>query len=252
MFWGWKKPKNQCEWRPRKIFAFSLQPFLVFGFYLPVRTCYAVFKTIFCLLIGFYPNKIGWKAIIHPFNMDCSDIADKEDLKDGRNYWWITKSDRKERSRLEKIFMSPITAYSLAIVFLIAVALNLFYFASIIRFLEWDVLLACLLFSVLAMGSVLVLYWISMFILDCFFSKILEKRAQELRDRKWAAEEERIKEEKRLFQSSLSFFYEQRLQPLACTQRPREATLASLPESHRTMWLRFMDIKVKACKPFRN
>lgn len=250
MFWDWRKPKNQCEWRRRKIIAFTIQPFLVL-LWLVIRSVIAVFWAAFPLVVGYYPSRIGWKAIFHPFDMNLTDIFDKYDFKNGDNYWWLASPKRTERSKLEKILMSPITFYVATISLLIAVGLNIFRIATLFGRLEWNILLASLLFVAIAMGATLLVCKVIIFVVDRFFKEKLEKRAQDRWKRKRDEEDQKRKKEEMAFQSTLSFFYEQRLQPLACTERSREATLASLPESHRTMWLRFMDLKVKVCKPFR-
>ncbi|MFH0846237.1 MAG: hypothetical protein V1851_02460 [Patescibacteria group bacterium] len=251
MLWDYKKPKNQCDWRRRKIIAFSIQPLLVLIF-LIIRSIIAVAWVIFLLFIGYYPNKIGWKAVIHPFDMNICDIVDTTyDIKNVDNYWWITNPDRIERSKVEKILMSPITGYGLVIVFLIFVESNIFRMATLIGFLDWNILLACFIFVIVVMATSLLLYKICILIINRFFSKKLKLHAEERLRRKQEEETKRKRNEQMAFQSSLSFFYDQRLKPLACTERTREATLTSLPETHRTLQLRFMDLKVKVCKPFR-
>ena len=250
MLWGWEKPQNQCKWRQRKYFiAFTIQPLLVF-LWLILRSAIAVVWAIIPLCLGYYPNKIGWRAIIHPFDKDLDDIVDKYDIKNGNNYWWLADPNRTERSKIDKFLMSPVTAYVVMIVFLILAAFNVFYLASFIRYLDWNILFACLIFAVLLMGIFLLLCKILIYVLDRFFGETLDQRARNRWRKKQAEEAKRSKEEQLAVQSSLSFFYDQRLQPLSCANRTREATLASLPESHRSLHLRFMDLKVRVCKPF--
>jgi len=58
--------------------------------------------------------------------------------------------------------------------------------------------------------------------------------------------------ETQLARTEFEKFYEDRLEPLVCTQGgPKVGSFKALPESHKTYRIRFLDTKAKVCKPFR-
>ncbi len=82
----------------------------------------------------------------------------------------------------------------------------------------------------------------------------------EEQERRWQAEKERIfkkaakearkeRERQERKQRKLRAFYEE-LQDVACIGVPLKPKLELLPERRRTIYLRYMDLKVKVCKPY--
>lgn len=239
------RPKNQCQWRRRKWFAFSIKPFLAIIF-LFCRSVTAVIKIAISLLIGYYPQKIRWRAVFHPFEYNHSAIVSRHDLYDKRNYWCYNSLSGNERSVENKIIMNPITLYLIAIISLAAVNNNSYDIENIFgSFFAFFILIICIVFWVLFLSGAFYK------LLKLFFGNFIKKMEKISLRRKEEVAVRRLDKIEQSYQKKFESYYTDRLQPLSCVVRSPEATLGSLPKSHRTIELRYLDLKVKICKPFR-
>lgn len=251
LFWSGRNPKNECDFRKRKWFlAFTIQPFLV-AIFLVFRTGLALLKAFWCLFVGMRPKRIYWSAIIHPFSWSIEDIADKHERRNKKNLWWITDSEGRIRPFIEVLLICPYFISILIVIF--ALNTNLIPLHGTISQLHNGEMKFFMIPSIIfGVGFVLS----SAFFIYYFLSFIVRRLLNEKWFRNYQKKKEerasRRKEKKEAsLDVSLSFYYNEMIEPLSCDKRPREATLKSLPASHRTFILRFNDFKHNVCRQFR-
>lgn len=228
-----KMPRNQCEWRRRLIFAFTVQPivwmilaaFLMFITIVRGIIGIAVAALAFCIL-GY--REVNLKPIFHP---DSSRI--EEILFGGRGilwhwpecFWTRTTSSRKKRHPGVVVLITPWMWISC---FLITYGVPVL--------LGHTTLIFRVATLVVAMGVLAGVVSLIALHLTKMQKDSAEKR------------EQKKKETRALYDA----YYQDRLVPLACFSdtAPTNATVGALPKSHRTIVLRFEELKTKVCRPF--
>lgn len=240
-----KKPRDQCQYRRRRMLAYSIQPLVVLLFMIVI----SIFRALAAAVLLFLGKRgVDLKPIIHPFQYQSEDVwGDTEDsvflrnAKGKRQHWLIS-------------FFSPL-------VFLIFLAILVgirFIFPSLVSNLTlrwWHYPLGTLAVMV---GIVVVAYalFAFLFIVD-FLSRLILKPVEKpwSEQRKVRRERTRKKEEeKELEEAEKRRRKEEQLraeleQLLACDGEfvPR---LSALPKEKQTIYLRFQDLKAKVCKPY--
>ena len=249
MFRNWnQRAKNQCEWRKHKAIAFTLQPLYVFFIWFPLRTLCAILIIAFYLLIGIYPNRIRWGVIIHPIRMKLSDLIDVYRIRKSCNYWWLAYSDKLERPMFERVLLNPVIIISTIITSLICFRNNFFFQVEV---QNWNLLFFAFLSTVMVLSAILFVSHLFTFIIKISFGQWFQKMTNEHQKRKQEKYDKITWKREISFQKQLSFYYGERIQPLSCDNRLKKATIASLPKSHRTIQLRFLEKKTHLCKIFR-
>lgn len=191
------KPLDQCDFRKRRIFAYTVQP-LIMLFNILLR----LLITIVALLIG--TRDFSYKPLLHPLTYD---LASAFEILGGGTYFIGT--GRNKFLNYARLILAP--------PFLILVGL-LFKFVKIYLFL--GVMLGISLFI---SGT------IALVIFYKFFSNIRSNK--KIEEDPWYADEKEMK-------------------LIICdgSQKPKRVT--DLPSNHRTLKLRFHDLKSRVCRPF--
>lgn len=246
LFWDGAAPKNQLGWYARMGFAFSVQPIFVLIF-LVCRSLAFVLVVAWFLLIGIYPNRINWRVFIDPYGSKLKRIVNKRERWKLENYWWHSRPDGGERSLTEKVLLSPLT---ILVVALVMVAMKYFEIPGqmLSRDLSWPVFF--LMLALMTPAASFLALWLKRIadnLAERFFAGFLERKEAENEKR----QQEKTKAERRQFASRISYYYDQRVAPLACAARKREATLEGLPKTHRSWYLRLLDLKARLFKPYR-
>ena len=209
--WFDRRPRNACTFRKRWIFAFTLKPFIALA-YVTWLTIVRTIFTIAFLLWGRRLRAITFSAIRHPFAMQLKDL-DADDTPQGN--WVETNRHGEGRSWLLQQILPPwrITLFVL---------------------ISWFLLMRFpLLFSIGLLMCAIAL--VGGFIYHLILTHSPKVDQDEARRR-------------------TARYYETKLDPLVCDadEDPDvKPTLASLPASHRTLYVRFLAAKNELCLPFR-
>lgn len=241
--------RNQCDFRRRRILAYTLQPFffiLVFLFLGLVRTLFAAIS----LLLGM---RVSFSPIWHPIEQSTMDVCPKvgqwhepEDYRRGysikyfspQNSFFLTTSAGEMRS-LKFFFMQPLAV--LAVTGL---------FVGLIKVLSLKVLLTLI---GMALGVFLIVK-ASVFGAR-FFQKtatksqfaVLLKKLQAWKNARQAKKEKlaKLEEQKRAEE------WKTRYNVLVCDAPiPLRASVYALPKERQTVSLRFKAFKADVCRPF--
>ncbi|MDO8510364.1 MAG: hypothetical protein Q7S15_01945 [bacterium] len=215
------KARDQCEYRRRRIVAYSFAPVLL-GF---VFTLFWIFKAIYVLFFLILGVRLHWDAV---FDQDShlSDIYDFEDAtfeEFARDNFFLTNKGGEPRTRF-LLLLHPIVIGVIAVIDIIA------YHFEPMRYVAFVLVVALIIVAVLS------LVW-NHFIKRAAGSikgKVLDQKMRNIETR----------EERQLAR------YDQIFTGVVCEGFPLTARLADLPRAKRTVRLRLADIKAKVCRPF--
>ncbi len=211
------KPADQCAYRRRRILAYTLQPILVFLILIPIVTIIKLFGGIFFLLCGY--RGIDFKPILHPLRDTPNDV------------WYYRESsifvkDKDGNQRpFYYILFAPIVWIGL---FVFSFLTNMFLPYGIL-FLPYGIPMQFVVFSLSFIVVVLLLNKLQSITIEMI--KLHELRAEEERRKRLQEERERL------------------FGDIICDYS-LGVGVKSLPKHRRTVYLRFIDLKSKVCRPF--
>jgi len=263
-FWFRTTPRDQCQFRKRKIFpAFSIQPIPVF-IWMVLKLAWRAVVVLWLLLLG--KRGIDFRPLISPFRARTGNIY--SDL------YWSVFTHRCYTDTLGYVhhqkrawwvpFFSPLCLMPCVG---LAFAARHFDWWEFSRFNIIEILLLGLLIPTAIVGACSLLagiIWLGekacQFVGNWFrkhFPTKGQKTCEEL-----MAEEKRKEEERRLKEKAAAVAAKERderferefvetFMPLSCVYvAGKPVTVASLPTGHKTVHLRFLDLKAKVCKRF--
>lgn len=229
--WAWEKTwvnhffrskcVDQCEYRRRRIFAYTIQPVIMF-FNLLVR---------FFLLVGaslIAARDITAMPMIHPLRYSIGDAWDScfggsfaiQHLEEDDRSNWEPKGVLETYSYVFRSFWSLPLMPVIATPLLLLTYFHCWFILSIIGVFVVCMLLMVGIVSAILTGS-----------LRSFFRSTSSENEEEQEDKLWYMDREQM-------------------DMLVCTPDKKPLTLASLPASKKTLRLRFLDLKSKVCRPF--
>lgn len=232
--WAWEKAWvnaffrtkciDQCDFRRRRIFAYTIQPILMF------------FNIMVRLLILLVSAAVGARncsiqPVIHPFRYSIGDAQEiisggsifiRQLPEDSKSHW----DPDSVRSGLSYLFRSFYLLPLMPIVSIPLVLLTVYH--------HWMVLL---LIGAAVIGGLIIFSIVTAILTGTFglFGKQIYQKLSALN-----------KDE----DSNLWYMQRNEMDLLVCNTSKKPLTLASLPSNKKTMRLRFLDLKAKVCKPF--
>ena len=253
--WYTTKPADECELRRRAINAFTLKP--------PAVLFFAVFAFAIKIMGLLVLLVFGWRHLtLRPFRqiLEWSDLSEfntercRHDFGDGDFYgcWWVTDKNGEKQPRWWRYFTAP---WVWLLAALPAVAWLMFPFQGEV---SWD-------------SDSVIYLWPCQYVMTAVFSLpvvlflVLEARyyfknwrtrnesPAQVEGMNPTEVEEAAKQAKKNAEAArLNTFYEKRLVPLiGVASEPRQAKLAAVPRSHRTISLYCGELKSRVCRPFR-
>ena len=233
--WYRNQPFDQCEFRRRRIVAYTVQPPLVL-----VWMVFSVLNRLrFLAWLLFLGNRgIKLTPIIHPFMNDKGDVCSK--VISAENSVFVTDENGEDRPWYIQLLWPP----AVTVIALVAWIVNHYHVW------DWTILVLTIFGVGIVLGHALFMLRDLLFkdAVDEGTNKYRLEREREQAHflKKQAAEEKkRVAEEKRL-----TLLYEGDMQFVACTGAPLTASVAALPKERRTVHLRFHELKAKVCRPF--
>lgn len=214
-FWFERTASNQCQFRRRRMLAYTIQPLVVLS-YLLCKTIVRGVIALFLLLCGF--RGVNLRPLIHPWAMDNNDI------------WWnmrrsvftATKDGKDRKFIIVMCEMSNAVDDHGTKIFSAVVLIGLATLAIKFGF-HYPLTVATLTATV---G----VFWLA--------SRLITRETRKL---------ESLPENER--RQVLLERENARYQDIACNGS-MVASLSALPKERRTIYLRYRDLKAKLCKQF--
>lgn len=215
------KAVDQCDFRRRRLFAYLVQPFIMFGNLL-IRM---FFLLIAALIVS---RKISLQPLLHPLRLD---LGDATGIVSGTYLLPVLKDDKEaatgDYSNLQmswylirKLWMLPFMP-----------VFYIFYYTLLHGHHPG--------LGLLIVGGILVsLFAIIMFafaISDGVFKRVWNNLADKIN---------------RWFYPEYYYINQDEIDNLICSSNKKFNSLTSLPKRKRTLRLRFLNLKSKVCKPF--
>lgn len=249
--WFETKPRDQCQYRRRRMVAYTIQPPSVLLFIVFIT----IIRTLAASVLLFLGKRgVDLKPIIHPFQYRSYDVWDDtkasvflRNAKGRRQHWLI-------------ILFSPLSFLGF-----LAVLVNIrFIFPSLVSHFNlqwWYYPLGALAVMVGIPVVVYAFFALSFFIpntIISFISKVLRgsmpkswsERKKARQERAWKEEQKKQSEEaekKRKKEEQLRVEIEQ----LLVCDGEFVPKLSALPKEKQTIYLRFQDLKARVCKPYQ-
>lgn len=215
------KPMDQCEFRRRRLFAYTFQIFPVMFFNMAIR----LLVTLVALAIG--TRGLSVKPLLHPLQESLGDTFDQ--LNNGSIFVRRVEEDSYSgwEPRPGEFFSYVLRKFCL---------LPLCPPALVIAFLMWHfhAIALTIVISVAMVLLMVVAFLITFFSSDSHiaFWKWLDKRLHGEMD------------------GPLWYLDKDEMDLLTCKADQKPLDFASLPARKKTLYLRFQDLKSKVCKPF--
>lgn len=212
------KPIDQCNYRRRRLFAYLVQPFIMFAL--------ALVK-LFLLLVATLIASRGWslKYLLHPLTYDLE--SSTEVLKGGSICIRRLPEDdlRGDPPNLPWYLLKKFCLLPLMPLIAIPLALLAHFHVLWVGGLVIAGLLAILLvFFLFASGAAKDLFFGAIDLITKLFSKLPS--------------------------DDLWYMRQDEMAMIICDGRKKKASLSALPAKKRTLSLRFNDLKSKVCRPF--
>jgi hypothetical protein len=206
------KIKDQCQFRRRRILAYTIQPLAVSGWII-MRFLMGLICGIFHLgILGH--KKTDFRPLIHPWRYDLSEI-------------WHNVG----KSFLNSVFLWPFSPIVFCVTIFISNALNIWTHRGLSL---WEVMG---LASIINLG-VAFIYYVGLIVAVMFvFSTgwTIEKIKAE-----WLTKKKQMQDRQKEIIDEGWLLCDKDLTP----------SIRALPEQKRTVYLRYMDLKAKVCRPF--
>lgn len=211
------KPVDQCQYRRRRIVAYTIQPFLFsiwFLINLVVKTYTVFFKGV---ILG--KRNTEWRAITYPLTHETSNHKSDTSI--------YFQKENNDRRCLPLFLFNPPT-----IIFGMMVTWVILYKQYETAFSFWPTFA----YTIIGIGSVSLIAIALYTALDFLVSGKLEESPY------FKNLFETAKEKRRLY---LKNEY-----AILSSEAPRTVSLDTLPKEKQTIYLRFLDLKAKVCRPF--
>lgn len=217
--WFRGKPQDQCDFRRRRLLAYTVQP-VVMLFDLVIR--------LFAMVIPFLwlSRGLTFKYLIHPLTYGLSDLG--ELFKGGS--WTIPHLPEDTAYDPEltlsyvfrKLWKTPVMPVSLFAIWLL------------VRF-------HIIAQALLVVAFILVIACLALFFASGLIGRASHAFAEWVNKLSWFNKAD----------ESLWYLDKNEIEALACTSDvAKRKSISALPRSHRTIRLRFQDLKAKVCRPF--
>lgn len=231
-------PRDQCQFRKRRIPAYTIQPLLVFVWW--------VIKTTIVLLLGSISlvrgvrdfRKEFFGNIFHPFTYEIEDLG--RCVKSDDSVFLRAKRGGERRHFLILAMRPTILFWSYSILLFVAVLIAI----GVKIPITWSLILAVLLVDFLVITVVSMIGFLGYKLIDFVSGRFLSKLVN-----RWV---ERSKERKKQEIEREAVEESVRIQRLTCTSdlATMKADIKAIPAENRTIHLRFQDLKKKVCRPF--
>lgn len=212
-FWYESKPKNQCQFRKRRMLAYTVQPFVVIPYAL-LRSVLFFGQILLFMLLG--ARKIEYGAMFRPFSYT---LGDWEIVPDEWTSVFIKDASGKEKNSFLFMLM-PLVQIILFVFSLLVWKLILVEFVSL-----W-VCFVALNIAVTVFG---------LFVATGVWDKLFPEETDE---------EEAAKRKRELEWAYAEY------QDIICVGVPLKADLSVIPSKRRTFRLKFQDFRRRVCLPF--
>ncbi|OGN06950.1 MAG: hypothetical protein A3B86_03305 [Candidatus Yanofskybacteria bacterium RIFCSPHIGHO2_02_FULL_38_22b] len=212
-FWYESKPKNQCQFRKRRMLAYTIQP-LVVTTYALIRSLLLLGQILIFMLVG--ARKIKYGAMFHPFSYE---LGEWEIVPDKRTSVFTKDVSGKERN--------PLFLMSIPLVQIILFVVSLLVWKFILS--EFVSLWVC--FVALNVALIIFVLIVETGVLDKLFPE--------------ETDEEMVVRRKREMEAIYAEY-----QDMICIGVSLKADLSVLPPKRRTFHLKFQDFRRRVCLPF--
>jgi hypothetical protein len=238
-------PIDQCSFRRRGL---ALLPRLLgFGLWAVITTLLRVIAVAFLLFRGM--RNINFGAVIHPWREDVDDVWRR--LNRYSSWFRYTKQERRRQSGWIYLCYPPIYLF----LFAWLTVEKIYYHVSYLT------MLMSIGAALLAVGAVILRFlvhlfsrvWVGVLVFTCgfFLGRLLVKvykiaaAKKRKRESAWEFQETQRRARERKEEASYIGLYKL----LAC--RPGLIpSVSNLPVEHRTLRLKFLDLKSKLCRPY--
>ena len=240
--WFETRPKDQCQYRRRRILAYTIQPPIVLFWLIFAKIIPRLVVAVIFLILGFWfdfedkktknftwnPKKwkpiLNLKPIFHPWNYGFEDLFSKEfkDFADGAG---------------------PLIIAASAYIIIIVITIYLF-----ISGLRW--LLNFVLKPIKPVIKAIYAATLQRFFgfSDKMISKIIKRMSQNHKEATQTTIDKMFREKA---SAILQEYDRKNYQDILVCQEGLSANLSSLPKEKKTIHLRYMDLKSKVCKPMQ-
>jgi len=227
--WFEKEPRDQCQYRRRRFIAYTIQPPIVFLWVVLITffRFLAAFVLLFCGL-----RNVNLKPIIHPFEYSSSDI-----------WYYVEKNDSiflrtktgKPRHWLFLFFSPPIILiFLLAVIYIRVFFPEIPFFNLISKWYHYIIVTFLVMIIFVAMVYSIKIIFKFLKMIFNFLKPSVSTTPLTIRKIESTYQEiKKKKEEKK----------EKELMELLCDFKEEEPR-------KKTVYLRFLEIKAKVCKPF--
>lgn len=215
-------PWDQCDFRRRRLFAYTLQPILMFFYLLP-----RLGILLFAILIGSRRLDL-WKRTFQVLTYPTYRVLESNDVSSMvSGSWFIRDLKEDPPTTLRGSIWFLVRSYS-GIIFMPLFAIPLvisMYFLGVAATLK-------------GVGVIL----LSLFLLISLLFLVILGVGERQKILSWL--------DSLLSSDPLWYTQEEGQQHLVCNGQPRPTKVSELPPEHRTIRLRFKALKAKVCRPF--
>lgn len=236
--WFSGKPRNQCDYRRRRLIAYSVQPVFIaiwwffYATFATIIVAVRMFRGIFFILDGI--RKIKWKALLHPFQDEQGLLPSETDYYD--SFFLRDKFGNR------RVGWLPLLRPNLWIMLIVWAtlwnAVMKIFFPGLV--IPWSRIFVGILSVIGTTG--IVMLGVTAAACTLKFIEVAVKNFSKL----WEAKNEKkiaIKQAQRLVERNAHI-------TAMVSEGEPYASLDALPRDRRTFHLRFQDFKAKVCKPF--
>ncbi|HDY73356.1 MAG TPA: hypothetical protein ENH86_02170 [Candidatus Jorgensenbacteria bacterium] len=249
------RPVDQCQFRRRRMLAYSVQPFAVLAWVIVIT----IARFIGALVLSIAGMRgTDWNPVIHPFRYPTGDI--KKRVEKGDSVFWC-KKDGEKYPLMFRAFSPPVLLVLSVLLVGLGVLGEWTFSYTLVPWWYYAVVGVVLPFVIAAVAAVayaaFTLVWILLTALifkpiinwiannsDAWEQKRMERKraAKERKEREQKAAEERLLKERAAMHEELE-------QLLACNGE-LQPSINALPQTKRTIHLRFLDLKAQICRPY--
>lgn len=238
--WHSKKPIDQCEYRKRKIFAFTIKPLLLLAFWILVSVIGTIYTLIGCFVVLFlgYRPVSAWKNIVFAVKMSVEEF--QSDLRYHENWGdcrlWKSRHDDGGPTYIQLLLVPWILLLSIGIMFGIG-SLVIHFFSSLLSAVP-VIIIGLLIFISLLVS-------IRWYISDENKEKRREKNKQKGRERKIEKEKLEKEEDERMLN-----FLTTHASLISASEKVNIQRIIPVVDGVTRFTIRFWNLKAKVCKPF--
>lgn len=220
------KPEDQCRYRRRRLFAYTVQP-LLGALNMAVR----LGALILCMLFGFR-NLKNWREVFQPLTHSLSDTV--ESIWGGGTYFYRAEPASYKNRDVNAFGFVEGLAYlarrAWTLVFMPLLLIPLALLLTVYGVEHTLYVLSILLFAVVCLVAVL-----------CIGALVTSKENRQDAWYWWCG----------LFEDDELWYVDaSEVAHLVCDGEDKPRKVGKLPRKHRTIKLRFTELKSKVCRPF--